>query len=381
MSEEMALVTDARRRRTIMIASGIFIAILLGFTLFSNTLASLTLPKVLTEQPQAGELTHTIEGSGILLPKVELQLTGDSGWRVSKLHVKEGDRVAKGQILISFDAGQPLRDIEDEQARLTQMKYAMEKLKDQYIGANREGDEMQIRDAKRNLESFKLDFEIQERKLQRMKEQVEHNKAILAPFDGRVNKIYVMENQPSSPGQSVMLLSDTGFGFQFTFPVSSELAAMLEVGEEMEISVKDKESSIVTGKIAEIKDLEANAGMSDEAGGRTAYSVMKQIQIDILDNRIQGGERVSIRVVKDAVDEVLLVANNAIREDRTGKYVYVVNRKKGPLGNAFYVQKVYIQVIDSNEKETAVTNDLSSSAQIIVESSEPLQDGDRIRLQ
>lgn len=77
---------------------------LLFFTFFSNTLQSLTLPKVTTVKPQTKSLEFTLEGSGKLTPVSEAKLLNASGWKVRQVLVKEGDRVTKGQTLIRYDS-------------------------------------------------------------------------------------------------------------------------------------------------------------------------------------------------------------------------------------------------------------------------------------
>ncbi|GIO99582.1 hypothetical protein J14TS5_46680 [Paenibacillus lautus] len=65
---------DQRRKRIIQVVFLGFMGLLLIFTLFSNTLQSLSLPKVTTEQPKSGGIELAIEGSGILQPIAEAKL-------------------------------------------------------------------------------------------------------------------------------------------------------------------------------------------------------------------------------------------------------------------------------------------------------------------
>lgn len=69
---------EQRRKRIILVVFISFMGLLLLFTLFSNTLQSLTLPKVTTEQPKMGDIQLVIEGSGILQPIAEAKLSGST---------------------------------------------------------------------------------------------------------------------------------------------------------------------------------------------------------------------------------------------------------------------------------------------------------------
>lgn len=367
MDPERAELADANRRRKILVITTLFIGILLVFTLFSNTLLTITLPKVRTEQPQRGQLVQIIEGSGRLQPKVEADLLNEAGWKLAKMHVKEGDSVKSGQILATFDTKESHRNIQDEQARLAQMKLSMERLQDRYIGAYHNGDEMELREARREIESYKLEIGIQERKLQRMQEQLDNNSELIAPFDGIVTKVNASEGQSLGPARSVIQLTSTSEGFRFSFQIASELAALLDVREQLQVKVKGSEVILAEGRVAAMNDLDTGSA--------------KQIVIDVQDAGFKGGEQASIRLSKSSLNEALLVSTEAIHQDRSGMYIYVIDEKKGPLGNAFYVRKSYIQTDQSNERETAVAGGLYLYEQVIVESGEPLQEGDRVRLE
>src|SRR5690606_35970654 len=65
---------DRKRKRSIQVVSVIFMGLLLFLTFFSNTLQSVTLPKVRTESLVTGSLLFTIEGSSMLQPFNEARL-------------------------------------------------------------------------------------------------------------------------------------------------------------------------------------------------------------------------------------------------------------------------------------------------------------------
>lgn len=63
-------------------------------------------------------------------------------------------------------------------------------------------------------------------------------------------------------------------------------------------------------------------------------------------------------------------------------FVYKIDEQRGALGNVFVATKVRIHSSETNDKETMIQSDiLYEEDLIILESSEPLQDGNRVRLQ
>lgn len=113
--------------------------VLLFFTFFSNTLQSLTLPKVTTVKPESRSLEFTLEGSGMLRPVSEARLLNSSGWKVRQILVKEGDKVKKGQKLILYDSQTAESELQDEITLLDKQKIEQQTLQDQFIQTYLEG--------------------------------------------------------------------------------------------------------------------------------------------------------------------------------------------------------------------------------------------------
>lgn len=80
-----------------------------------------------------------------------------------------------------------------------------------------------------------------------------------------------------------------------------------------------------------------------------------------------------------SVDNGVLLPNKAIHGEIANKYIFVIEEKKSPLGNTYHASKVAIEVGEANEDSVIVLKGAYSGQQIIVESSEPLQDGSRVR--
>ncbi|MBN1561806.1 efflux RND transporter periplasmic adaptor subunit [candidate division KSB1 bacterium] len=60
--------------------------------------------EVTTTLVQRGELTKTVSGSGYIQPEVDVQISARISAEIIKIHVKEGDVVARGQLLVELDS-------------------------------------------------------------------------------------------------------------------------------------------------------------------------------------------------------------------------------------------------------------------------------------
>ncbi|MCP1133411.1 biotin/lipoyl-binding protein [Paenibacillus polysaccharolyticus] len=379
---------EQRRKRIIVIVFISFMGLLLLFTLFSNTLQSLTLPKVTTEQPKKGGISLVIESSGILQPIAEAKLFGSTNWKTHQVHVKEGDRVKKGQKLITYDSKPAEQDIEVELTNLEKQKIEQQSFQDQYILASFEEDELKRRSAQRDIEKGKLDIASQERKISEMREHVSKNQLLTAPFDGIITRLNAVEGLGST-GEPDIILSKSSEGYRFEVRADAKRLSTLgiSIGEQIKVEVdsdQEQQARSMHGTIEEIineKPLIEGTSESDEGVG-VVTRPQKILRIKLLDAKLKGGEQARIKIEKRSLDQGLLVSNEAIHQDREGAYVFVVDQRSGALGNVFVVRKVDIESSEKNDKETMIqTDSIYLEDKIILNSSEPLQDGDRIRLE
>lgn len=370
--------TRSGRKRMIRMFSGLLIGLLIVFTLLSNTLMALTLPKVVVIEPSRGQLLHTFQGSGILKWMTEAALTNSTGWKVKRVEVKEGEVVKKGQKLVLYESTDVEQQILDEQASLDKLKLTMEGLESSYIETVHSGDDESIRSAQRVIEMSKIDMGVQQRKIKKLQEHLTNNRELVAPFDGIVTQVNATNGLISSNGGADVRISGGSLGFEFLAPAN--IADLLEIGEKLDVQVNGNNVKQVEGQIAEIEY--ANSIDTGSVGeGTTLYSPMMRILVTIQDESLKGGDRVQMELTKPTSTDAILISNKAIHEDGSGKYIFKIEERSGPLGNTYYIRRTSITVTDSNEQVSAVTEGVFEREQIIVESSEPLQDGDKVRMQ
>ncbi|QUL54878.1 biotin/lipoyl-binding protein [Paenibacillus tritici] len=378
---------DRRRKKRIRTAFLLLLGVLLFFTFFSNTLESLMLPKVTTVQPESRSLEFTLEGSGMLRPVSEVQLLNSSGWKVRQILVKEGDKVKKGQQLILYDSQTAESELQDEVSLLDKQKILQQTLQDQFIQTYLEGDELQIRKARREIEAGKLDQATQARKIAGMRDQLARQQQLLAPFDGIVTQVNAIPGMLSA-GAPDLVLSSSSEGYQFDFMADAELLSSLGVslGEKIEVEVHPSEGQQarpLQGQVAEIKTVQARTGSSSgEENGRAEEIPQRNVFIRLAEDSLKGGEQVQVKLKKPSLQEGLVVPDKAIHQAGERSFVYKIEEQRGALGNNFVVREVQIRSSITNGVDSLIQTDtLYEDELIILESSEPLQDGNRVRLQ
>jgi HlyD family secretion protein len=379
---------DRRRKRNIQVVFIVFMGLLIFFTLFSNTLQSLTLPKVRTEKLVNGSLLFTLEGSGMVQPFSETRLSNPAGWKAQTILVKEGDRVKKGQKLIIYDSKSAERELEDELTNLDKQKIELQNVQDQFILSTTEGDEFKIRAASRNIETRKLDLGMQERKINELRDRLTSQQEMNAPFDGIINKLNAIGGVITA-GEPDVLISNSSLGYRLDISVDSTLLSSLgiSIGEKIEVKVltvaeRDQQQiRMIDGTIDEVANTQPRTqSTSVEEAGPTQTIAQKVIRIKVIDSDLRGGEKAEFKLEKRSNQKGLVISNAAIHQDRDGLFVYKIDEQRGALGNIFVTRKVRIQSSETNGKETMIkAESLYKDDLIIMESSEPLQEGNRVR--
>ncbi|WP_256984575.1 efflux RND transporter periplasmic adaptor subunit [Paenibacillus taichungensis] len=367
----------AGRKKTIAVIAGVFLGLLILFTLFSNTLMSLTLPKVALVTVSRGVLSHEFQSIGVLKWKAETELSSTSGWKVKKVAVKKGDVVQKGQTLITYDSKDIKLQIQDEQGSLAKLKLSTGGLQYALMEAMQGGDKKIINDATTVYKSHEIDIETQQRHIQKLQDSLKENSKLVAPFAGIVTKVNAMEGFPSS-GPDVMI-SNRDLGLMLELSLPTPAVALLKAGDELDVQVNGKEAKQMKGQIESIQDGDpVNSDIGESANGNSTVPMRKLI-LSIQDPAAKEGDIAQVDLTQ-TLEDVVLVPNAAIHDEGGKKYVFGIEQKDGPLGNAFYVRKVYITVDDDNASLSAVTGGLFDQESIIIESSEPLQEGNKIRM-
>ncbi|MDK8179949.1 efflux RND transporter periplasmic adaptor subunit [Paenibacillus sp. UMB4589-SE434] len=361
-----------------------FFGLLAVLTLFSNTFQTMMLPKVTTENAAAKTLSLVIEGSGTITYKEQQDLISDSSTKVTKVHVNKNDDVKKGQVLVTFDNSALKQQLLDEEDGLKRQLLDIDAQREQYIAAKREEDEEALRQVKRELDKQQLSVNTQQRKIDSLRSDLSKNNTIMAPYSGRVLDIQAREGGILSNGSTALTLAKSSAGFHFSFATDVNSSELMQLGESVQVRVKDEKEWTVTGTITKIKESSTpdNQGAKGEIGAMNneQEDTKKIIEVTMKDNNLKGGEQASMYIDKPLKQQGLVLRKEVLKKDSTGSYVFVVREKKSPLGNTYTAQKTPVKTGSETEDEVIILSGLTPVADIIVEMSEPLQDGNRVRL-
>jgi RND family efflux transporter MFP subunit len=360
-----------KRKRIIKRFSLFFIGGLLVLTLYSNTLLSMSLPKVWVTFAKQEALVHVLNGDGVLKPALEASISNKSGWEIQEVRVAEGDSVKKGKTLVTYANREDENRYLDARAQLKQQQLAIDELQDQYVEASRNSDDQLIRTVKRNLAGAQITLEVQQRNVDSLKEALDTKRELKAPFDGIVTKVNAVEGMPSASFGPDILLASPKQGYEMQIPIPASVSRLIRIGQETEIQVQ----------LADMKETMSGVIKGIETEAQDEGIASKHIIINVINEKLRGGEQASVwlRFPSPDVEGGMVVPNEAIHREGNESYVFVVEEKKGALGNTSVARKVNVQTGDANERETVVKGGVFPDAPIILKSNEPIQDGERVR--
>jgi membrane fusion protein (multidrug efflux system) len=174
-----------------------------------------------------------IEVQGRIDADENVSLSSEMPGTITKINVKVGDEVSKGQVLAETDARAIQQQIADVQTSLDLAKQIFEKQKnlwDQKIGT-----EIQFLQAKNTKESL-------EHKITTMQEQVRMSK-IISPINGTIDAVNIKIGQAVAPG--VPAINVINFSnLKIKADVSESYASRIKIGNETLVLFPDMHDSI-----------------------------------------------------------------------------------------------------------------------------------------
>jgi multidrug efflux pump subunit AcrA (membrane-fusion protein) len=411
------------RKKVIQKIAITFLLIILFFTFFSNTINNLSLPLVTTDKPINGALINSLTASGAITEKEAIEIYADGNRKVNEVKVKVGDTVTKGQELIVLDNTELVNQLKDEKARLDQKKLNLSKLQEAVSESNilaidknielakqklqeaeaklkalrdkysvgqatqeevnaaetnvnnakmdydiaQNNKEKTVKDNGRDVNSLKLDIEMQERKVNDINDKI-NNSVIKAEADGEVLEVNAVKNRIYNNSQPAVKLSNSSGGYTITFTVDSDSADLVKEGSDISITLDSTRKS----KKAKVETIHDNVQMRGQK---------KDIVVSLSSEGVNLGVTASINVSSNSKAYNTLIPIDALREGDDGYYVYVISQKKGTLGDEYFARQVKVEVEAYDSSKAAVSDGVMPMDKVIVTTDKTLSDGDQVRLQ
>ena len=189
---------------------------------------------------------------------------------------------------------------------------------------------------------------------------------IKAPVAGTVTTLNVVAGESTSPSNPVAVLQPAGKGFTLSFSVTNEQAKRLSVGDVADL-VNAWRYDNLTVTLASIKPDTTDPGQK------------KLLTFDV-DGDVTAGQTLNLSVGQKSANYDLIVPNSAIREDNNGKFILIVESKPGPLNTRYIATRVDVEVLASDDTQSAISAALYGYEFVITTSTKPVEAGKQVRL-
>ena len=189
---------------------------------------------------------------------------------------------------------------------------------------------------------------------------------IVAPVDGTIISLDITAGEDTMPDEAVATIQQAGKGMTVSFSVTNAQAAKVKVGDKAELqNAWYYEDVMVT--LTKIKP------DPDDPGKK------KLLEFNV-EGSVSNGESLSLSVGERSAEYEHVVPNSAVREDNNGKFILIIEEKSTPFGNRYKAKRVDVEVLASDEMNTAIMAELQGYEYVITTSNQPVEAGDQVRL-
>ena len=187
-----------------------------------------------------------------------------------------------------------------------------------------------------------------------------------AEIAGTIVSLAVMAGENTDPATPVAVIQPEGKGFTVSFSITAEQAKRISVGDPAEL-VNSWWYNDITASVASIKP-----DPTDPA--------KKKLVTFNVNGELTAGQSLSLQVGEKSASYEMIVPNSAVREDNNGNFILVVEPKSSPLGNRYFAVRYDVEVIASDDTQSAIKGAIIGYEPVVTTSSKPINAGQQVRL-
>ena len=316
------------------------------------------LPLITTLITKEVVFEHYLELQGNVKTKQNVLVYPEMPGILTKVYVKEGQRVSKGQLLATIDDGglsQQITQLEIQEQLAKTTYERQERLWKQKIGS-----EIQFLQAKATYES-------QVNTVKQLKRQ-QAKSLVRAPFSGIIDDVMKEAGTVVAPGQGAEIFRIVNLNNMYIqSEVPESYIKNITVGKKVEIYFP-----ILGKKLAEkIRQV----GNFINPANRT-FKV--EVGVDNKDKSIKPNLTAKLKINDYTNTKALLIPQSIISENSEGEqYVYIVTDLKDEVGTA---KQVIITTGKTQGDVVEVLNGVKTGDQIIMEGARSVQNGQQVQV-
>lgn len=188
---------------------------------------------------------------------------------------------------------------------------------------------------------------------------------ITSPIAGTVTEITYTAGQTVPAGETMMVIQPENMGMTLKFTITAEQAKKIQVGDEAKV-VNNWYGDDISARVTAIKK-------------NTADKSQCEVVCEMSGEDVNVGDNYTLSIGERSANYDLIVPTSSIREDSNGKFILIIESKSTPLGNRYYARRVDVEVIASDDTNSAIAGALEGYEYVITTTTKPVEPNQQVR--
>lgn len=318
----------------------------------------------------ADSFSHYIDLQGRIDAKnVVMVSPRGAGGVVRSVHVKEGQRVSKGQLLLKLDNTLAQQQVDAAAAAIpgleSQVKLAQSVYERQMnLWKNNIGTEVQVLQAKTNAENAEAQLKSAKANLELAKESAGQSN-VYAEIGGVVDEVNIRVGEYFSPqtamATGITIVNTSDLKLQVNIPES--YLGSVQVGTPVRVTLPELNNRVITTKLTVVSTI-----VNSVARTFTAEASIPQ------DKDIRPNQLAKVQLLDYTNNKAITIPINTLQSDDKGKFVLVASKE----GDKWVARKRDLVIGELYGDRVEVKEGLKAGDQLIVAGYQSLYDGQLI---
>lgn len=311
-------------------------------------------PLVDLSRVEIKDFSHEISVQGTIETDKDALLNAEMGGTISRISVKEGDKVRKGQTLVSIDAAMVSSSINEVNTQLEFAEYMLEKQKE--LQDRGVGSEFEYKQAKSQVDALKS-------KLRTLSTQ-RGLSVVKAPFSGVIDQVFAKQGEMASP-QMPLLRIVNNESVKITADISESHYTSIQIGTPISVYVPTLKDTILMPV--------TTVGKYINPTNRTF-----RIQAELKNNkRLLPNMLAELNLTDEAIQDAMVVPSSAVLKNQSNQdYLFIAQ----PKGGKYTVKEVLVNVITKYNGETVIASkDVKKGDKVVSKGARGISDSDTVK--
>lgn len=301
------------------------------------------------------QFRHFIQVQGTVEAEENVMVNIKSPSIITKVNVKVGDRVRKGQVLA-------VGDVSVLQASMSELQTALELANDLFekqknLHDQKIGSEVAYLQAKNQKESL-------EQKLVTLRKQMDLSR-ITSPMDGVVDEVRIKEGEVANPGMGVIRVVNTS-DIKVVARVADTYVRYVKQGDAVRIKLPDLDGTVLDARITFVSQVV-------DPSSRT-FNI--EVALPKGQQHLRPNMIAVIEINDKTIDQALVIDQNLVMKTEEGTVVYVAEQT----GNSMVARARKVNTGLSYAGQIEVKDGLKPGDRLITFGNQDLVDGQPIKL-